>query len=86
VEAKNDRDGGDPTQFTIGPSVQFYLKPLINLKRVKTFDLDDSKSRALVLEAGVSLHHRAGCPARRAHGNGCYVALSTGGWIPPFGP
>src|SRR6201998_1104630 len=52
LEAKNDRDGGDPTQFTIGPSIQFYLKPLIKLKRVKTFDLDDSKSRALVVEAG----------------------------------
>jgi hypothetical protein len=52
VEAKNDRDGGDPTQFTIGPSIQFYLKPLVKLKRVATFDLDDAKSRALVLEAG----------------------------------
>jgi hypothetical protein len=52
VEAKNDRDGGDPTQFTIGPSIQFYLKPLVKLKRVKTFDLDDAKSRALVVEAG----------------------------------
>jgi hypothetical protein len=52
VEAKDDRDGGDSSQFAIGPSVQFYLKPLIKLKRVQTFDLDDSKSRALVLEAG----------------------------------
>jgi len=52
LEAKDDRDGGDPTQFTIGPSIQFYLKPLVRLKRVKTFDLDDAKSRALVVEAG----------------------------------
>jgi hypothetical protein len=52
VEAKDDRDGGDPTQFTIGPSIQLYLKPLIKLKQVTLFDLDDSKSRALVLEAG----------------------------------
>jgi hypothetical protein len=28
------------------------LKPLVKLKRVKTFDLDDAKSRALVVEAG----------------------------------
>jgi hypothetical protein len=51
-EDKNDRDGGDPTQFTFGPSIQFYLKPLVKLRRVKAFDLDDSKSRVLVLEAG----------------------------------
>jgi hypothetical protein len=52
LEAKDDRDGGDPQQFTIGPSLQVYLKPLIKLKKVKTFDLDDSKSRLLVLETG----------------------------------
>ena len=62
VEAKNDRDGGDPTQFTIGPSIQFYLKPLVKLKRVKTFDLDDSKSRALVLEAGYRYITAPGAP------------------------
>src|SRR6266436_2831770 len=52
LQAKDDRDGGDSTQFAIGPSLQFYLKPLIKLRRVTAFDLDDSKSRALVLEAG----------------------------------
>jgi hypothetical protein len=52
LEAKDDRDGGDPTQLTIGPSIQLYLNPLIRLKDVTTFDLDDSKSRALVLETG----------------------------------
>ena len=62
VEAKDDRDGGDPTQFTIGPSIQFYLKPLVKLKRVKTFDLDDSKSRALVLEAGYRYITAPGAP------------------------
>src|SRR5277367_6336463 len=52
LQAKDDRDGGDSTQFAIGPSIQFYVKPLIKLRRVTAFDLDDSKSRALVLEAG----------------------------------
>ena len=52
VQAKDDRDGGDSSQLAIGPSIQFYLKPLITLKRVTTFDLDDSKSRALVVEVG----------------------------------
>lgn len=52
LEAKDDRDGGDPQQFTIGPSLQLYLKPLLKLKKVTTFDLDDSKSRFMVLETG----------------------------------
>jgi len=52
LEVKNDRDGGDPTQFAIGPSIQFYRKPLLRLEHVTAFDLDDSKSRALVLETG----------------------------------
>jgi len=52
LQAKDDREGGDPTQFSFGPSLQVYLKPLIKLKKVATFDLDDSKSRFLVLESG----------------------------------
>lgn len=51
-EAKDDRDGGDSTQVTTGPSMQLYVKPLLKLKRITTFDLDDAKPRALVLEAG----------------------------------
>jgi hypothetical protein len=34
LQAKDDRDGGDPTQFTIGPSIQYYLKPLLRLRRL----------------------------------------------------
>jgi len=52
VQAKDDREGGDPQQFTFGPSVQLFLKPLVRLKRVTLFDLDDAKSRPLVLESG----------------------------------
>jgi hypothetical protein len=43
LEAKDDREGGDPTQFTIGPSLQFYVKPFIKLKRVTLFDLDEAR-------------------------------------------
>ena len=39
-QAKDDRDGGDPTQATLGPSVQFFFKPLVKLKKITTFDLD----------------------------------------------
>lgn len=36
----------------IGPSLQFYLKPLVKLEEVTAFDLDDTKKRLFVLEAG----------------------------------
>jgi hypothetical protein len=52
VQAKDDREGGDPQQFTFGPSVQFFRKPLIRLKNASIFDLDDVKSRLLVVESG----------------------------------
>lgn len=52
LQAKDDRDGGDPQQFTFGPSVQFYLRPLVKLKNITLFDLDDAKSRPLVVESG----------------------------------
>ena len=52
LQAKDDRSGGDSSQFAFGPSLQFYMKPLLKLKRVMLFDLDDSKTRALVWQAG----------------------------------
>ena len=52
LEAKDDQDGGDPAQAGIGPSVQLYLKPLASLQKMREFDLDDAKSRFLLLETG----------------------------------
>lgn len=52
LQAMDDREGGDPEQFTFGPSIELYAKPLIRLKHVTRFDLDDAKSRPLVLESG----------------------------------
>jgi hypothetical protein len=51
-QVKGDREAGDPLQLQTGPSIQLHLKPLIKLKEVTAFDLDDSKSRFFVLEAG----------------------------------
>jgi hypothetical protein len=51
-QATDTRDGGDPTQASIGPSLDFYVKPLVRLKRVAAFDLDDAKTRTLILSAG----------------------------------
>jgi hypothetical protein len=51
-QAEGDRDEGVPLQATLGPSIQFYLKPLLSLKKVTAFDLDDAKKRPLVIEVG----------------------------------
>jgi hypothetical protein len=51
-QAKETREGGDPTQAELGPSIDFYVKPLLKLKTATRFDLDDSKSRPLVLSIG----------------------------------
>lgn len=51
-QVKGTREGGDPTQAEIGPSLDFYLKPLVKLKGATQFDLDDSKSRFLVVSIG----------------------------------
>lgn len=51
-QAKQTREGGDPTQAEVGPSIEFYLKPLVRLKKVTVFDLNDAKSRPLVLAVG----------------------------------
>ena len=39
-------------QASIGPDLYLYTKPLIRLKEVTAFDLDDAKSRPLVFSAG----------------------------------
>lgn len=51
-QAKETREAGDPTQAEVGPGFDFFLKPLVRLKKVTEFDLDDSKSRPLQLSAG----------------------------------
>jgi hypothetical protein len=51
-QLKETREGGEPTQAEVGPSLEFYLKPLVRLKDITLFDLDDSKSRPLVLTIG----------------------------------
>lgn len=52
LQAKDDREGGDPKQATIGPSLLLYRKPLMRLKHVLIFDVDDTKSRLFVVETG----------------------------------
>jgi hypothetical protein len=61
-QAKETREGGDPTQAEVGPSIEFYLKPLLKLKNVTLFDLDDAKSRPLVLAVGYRVVPTPGKP------------------------
>jgi hypothetical protein len=63
AQASNTREGGDPTQLTIGPDLEIYLKPLIRLKQVTSFDLDDTKSRPLVVTAGYRYLATPGSPS-----------------------
>lgn len=51
-QAKETREGGDPIQAEVGPSIEFYVKPLIRLHDATEFDLDQGKKRVLVLAVG----------------------------------
>src|SRR5271167_3343661 len=59
-QAKETSEAGDPTQAEIGPSLDFYLKPLIKLQNVTEFDLDDSKSQ-LSPEGKISALRQESC-------------------------
>jgi hypothetical protein len=51
-QAKHTREGGNPDQLELGPSIAFYLKPLFKLQDFTRRELDRSKSRPLVLSVG----------------------------------
>jgi hypothetical protein len=51
-QAKETREGGAPTTAEIGPSLDFYVRAPLKLADATTFDLDDSKSRMLVISVG----------------------------------
>ncbi len=51
-QMKQTREGGDPNQAEIGPTIEFYLKPWIKLRNTTLFDLNEANKRALVISAG----------------------------------
>jgi Protein of unknown function (DUF2490) len=51
-QAKGTREGGEPQQAEIGPSLDLYFKPLARLQNITKFGLDDSKPRSLVFSVG----------------------------------
>lgn len=52
MQAKETREGGEPTTAEIGPSVDLHLKELSKLKGITLFDLDKSKSKLLLFSIG----------------------------------
>ena len=51
-QAKRTKENGEPTQAEIGPSIDFFMKPLVHLKKVSLYDLDESKSRLVAFSFG----------------------------------
>jgi hypothetical protein len=54
-QAKQTREGSDPTEAELGPSMEFYLKPWIKLHNATIFDLDEASKRAMVFSVGYRL-------------------------------
>ena len=52
IQAKETYEAGDPVTAEFGPSLDFYLKPMVRLQDITTFDLDDSKSQPLIFSVG----------------------------------
>jgi hypothetical protein len=63
AQASDTREGGDPTQAAIGPYVELYLKPLVKLKEITAFDLDEAKARPLIFSAGYNYIITPGSPS-----------------------
>jgi hypothetical protein len=61
-QTKETSEAGDPVTAEIGPSLDFYVKSPIRLRDVTAFDLDDSKSRALVISIGYRYLPTPGVP------------------------
>jgi hypothetical protein len=62
TQAKETREGGDPTQAELGPTIEFYLKPLVRLREITSSDPDEAKKRVLVLAVGYRYAPSADAP------------------------
>ena len=52
MQAKETSEAGTPVTAEFGPSLDFYIKSPLKFESVTAFDLDDSKSRFLVISVG----------------------------------
>jgi hypothetical protein len=63
-QAKQTREASDPTTAEIGPSIDFYMKPLLKLKSITAFDLDETKPRLLLFSIGYRYLPTPGAPPK----------------------
>jgi Protein of unknown function (DUF2490) len=62
-QAKQTREDDEPTQAEIGPSFDFFFKPVVKLNSATVFDLDKSKNRLLVVSMGYRFLPSPGAPS-----------------------
>lgn len=51
-QAKDTREGQESQQWQFGPSIEFYVKPLLRLRKLSTLPKDEARARLLLLSAG----------------------------------
>ena len=51
-QIKDTREGQQSQQWQFGPSIEFYVKPLVSLRNLSTLPKDEARARILVLNAG----------------------------------
>jgi hypothetical protein len=61
-QAKETNEAGDPVTAEIGPSLDLFVKSPLKFANVTVFDLDDSKSRMLVISVGYRYLPTPGSP------------------------
>jgi hypothetical protein len=61
-QAKETLEAEAPVTAEFGPSLDLYLKPMLRLSDITAFDLDDSKSRPLIVSIGYRYLPTPGSP------------------------
>ena len=62
-QVKETREGGQTNQFQFGPSVEFYVKPLVRLRDLSELPADEARSRLLLLSIGYLYFPQINSPA-----------------------
>ena len=78
-QAKDTREGGDSTQAEIGPSMEFYLKPLVRLKRDYRFRSGRCQSTATCPDSRLPLSLGPRQARDKSHPNRRDIAPSPNG-------
>ena len=74
-QAKETKEGGDPTQVEFGPSVELYLKPLLKLQDITVSRPGQFEVQAIGLVGRISVCAFAGQIDGKPLGASCYFSL-----------